>query len=72
MVLGMGLTNQSLLYLAWPAIPGGRAEAAVVLAVTTFTAWAWETMELQTALLPPDLKIRVDLAAEVGPHLSIF
>jgi len=72
MVLGAALTNQTLLYLAWPSMPGGRAEAAVVLAVCTFTAWAWETRELQQPLLPPDLKTRVDLAAEAGPHLSIF
>jgi hypothetical protein len=72
MVLGAALTNQNLLYLAWPSMPGGRAEAAVVLAVCTFSAWAWETRELQQPLLPPDLKTRVDLAAEAGPHLSIF
>ena len=72
MVLGVALNNTTLLYLAWPLMPGGRAEAAVVLAVCIFTAWAWETRELQASLLPPDLKTRVDLATEAGPHLSIF
>jgi len=72
MVLGAALNNNTLLYLACLSMPGGQAVAAVVLAVFMFTAWAWETRELQASLLPPDLKTRVDLAAEAGPHLSIF
>jgi hypothetical protein len=71
MVSGMALNNNSLLYLAWPSRPA-RMEAAITLAVVTFTAWAWETRELPAALLPPDIKVRVDLAAAGGPHPSIF
>jgi len=72
MVLGEALTNMTLLYLTWPPTFGGGAEAAVVQAVCTFTAWACETRELQPPLLPPDLKTRVDLTAEAGPHLSFI
>ena len=73
MGLGLALTNESLLFLAWPpapALPG----AAVTLAVITFSAWVWETRHLPCppALLPIDLKDRVGLAATVGPLASIF
>ena len=71
LVSGMALTNSSLFFLAWPARPA-RLEAALVLAVVSFSAWAWETRDTQTPLLPPDLKTRVDLAAAGGPHPSIF
>jgi hypothetical protein len=71
MVSGMALNNNTLLYLAWPPRPA-RMEAAIPLAVVTFTAWAWETRDLPAALLPPDIKVRVDLAAAGGPHPSIF
>jgi hypothetical protein len=71
MVSGMALNNNTLLYLAWPPRPA-RMEAAITLAVITFTAWAWETRDLPAALLPPDIKVRVDLAAAGGPHPSIF
>jgi hypothetical protein len=71
LVSGMALTNSSLFFLAWPARPA-RLEAALVLAVVSFSAWAWETRDTQTPLLPPDLKTRVDLAAAGGPYPSIF
>ena len=71
MGLGMALTNESLLLLAWPPGPALPA-AAVTLAVVTFSAWAWETRDLQPALLPIDLRDRVGLAAATGPLASIF
>ncbi len=40
--LGVALTDEVLLYLAWPP-SAARTDAAVMLAVTTFTAWAWAT-----------------------------
>ena len=68
---GMALTNQSLFYLAWPARPA-RLEAALTLAVITFSSWAWETRELPDALLPADIQVKVGLAAAGGPFPSIF
>jgi hypothetical protein len=40
--LGVALTDEVLLYLAWSP-SAARTDTAVVLAVTTFTAWAWAT-----------------------------
>ena len=37
--LGRTLTDETLLFLAWPPSVA-RVDAAVVLAVITFTAWA--------------------------------
>ena len=71
MVLGLAITNKTLFYLAWPPSPA-RVEAAVTQAVSLFVAWAWETRELAPPLLPPDLKVRVDLAAEASPFPSLF
>jgi hypothetical protein len=71
LVSGMALTNSSLFFLAWPARPA-RLEAALVLAVASFSTWAWGTRDTRTPLLPPDLKTRVDLAAAGGPYPSIF
>ena len=71
LVSGLALTNKSLLFLAWPARPG-RLEAALTLAVTTFSAWAWETRELPDTLLPIDFQVKVGLAASGGPYPSLF
>ena len=51
LVSGLALTNRSLFFLAWPARPG-RVEAALTLAVITFSAWSWETRDLPDPLLP--------------------
>jgi len=71
MALGAALTNSSLLYLGWPPSPG-RTQAAVTLAVISFTSWAWDTRDLQATLLHADLLVRVCLVAEAGPLASIF
>jgi len=71
LVSGLALTNHTLLFLAWPARPG-RLEAALTLAVTTFSAWAWETRDLPDPLLPIDYQVKVGLAASGGPYPSLF
>ena len=71
LTLGVGLTDESLLLLTWPATTA-RADAAVTLAVTTFTAWAWSSRDLPAVLPPHDLRARVLRAAEDGPLASIF
>jgi len=71
LTLGVGLTDESLLLLTWPPA-AARADAAVTLAVTTFTAWAWGSRDLPGVLQPHDLKTRVQRAAEAGPWASIF
>ncbi len=53
------LTNQSLLFLAWPPRPP-RLEAAPTLAVVISSSWAWETRDLP-------LKVKIDLAAAGDP-----
>ena len=71
LTLGVALTDEALLLLAWaPATP--RAEAAVTLAVTTYTAWAWTSRDSPDVLAPHDLRARVRRAAEEGPLASIF
>ena len=69
--LGVTLTDESLLLLAWPS-KTARADAAVVLAITTFTAWAWSTRDLPDVLAPPDLRARVRVAAAPGLLYSIL
>jgi hypothetical protein len=49
--LGVALTDEVLLYLAWPP-SAARADAAVVLAVTTFTALAWASRSSSEFLAP--------------------
>jgi hypothetical protein len=70
-ILGVALTDETLLFLAWPPT-AARADAAVVLAVTTFTAWAWATRSSPDELAPHFLKARVATAAKGGPLFSIF
>jgi hypothetical protein len=64
--LGRALTDESLLFLAWPP-SAARVDAAVVLAVVTFAAWAWATRASSDTLVPHDLRERVRRAAEDGP-----
>jgi hypothetical protein len=70
-ILGVALTDEVLLLLAWPPSTA-RADAAVVLAVTTFTAWAWSTRSSPEALAPNILQARVRRAADGGPLFSIL
>jgi hypothetical protein len=49
--LGVALTDEVLLYLSWPP-SAARADAALVFAVTTFTAWAWATRSSPEVLAP--------------------
>jgi len=71
LTLGVALTDEALLLLAWaPATP--RAEAAVTLAVTIYTAWAWTSRDSPDVLPPHVLRARVRRAAEEGPLASIF
>jgi hypothetical protein len=67
----LALTNQSLLFLAWPPRPA-RLETALTLAVITFTDWAWETRNLPSTILHVDIQPKIGLAAGVGPFSSIF
>ena len=71
LTLGCGLTDESLLLLTWPPTVA-RADAAVTMAVTTFTSWAWRTRDSAEVLPPHDLRARVRCAAEEGPLASIF
>jgi hypothetical protein len=71
LVSGLALTNRSLFYLGWPARPA-RLEAALTLAVITFSAWAWETRDLADPLLPADYQVKIALAAAGGPYPSLF
>ncbi len=67
--LGVALTDETLLYLAWPPSTA-RSDAAVVLAVTTFTAWA--TRSSPEVLAPHILQARVSAATRGGPLFSIL
>ncbi len=69
--LGVALTDETLLFLAWPP-SAARSDAAVVLAVTTFTAWAWATRSSPEVLAPHILQARVSAAARGGPLFSIL
>ncbi len=69
--LGRTLTDETLLFLAWPP-SAGRVDAAVVLAVITFTSWAWTTRTSPDVLVPHDLQLRLRRAAEGGPLYSIL
>ena len=71
LILGRALTDESLLFLAWPTTTA-RVDAAVVLAVVTFTAWAWSTRSSPDVLGPHILQARVSRAAEGGPLFSIL
>ncbi len=64
-------TNEVLLYLAWPP-SAARTDAALVLAVTTFTAWAWTTRSSPEVLDPHVLQAKVTAAASGGPLFSIL
>ena len=68
--LGVALTDETLLYLAWPPSVA-RSDAAVVLAITTFTAWAWATRSSPEVLAPHILQARVSVAARGGPLHSL-
>ena len=69
--LGVALSDEVLLFLAWPP-SAARSDAAVVLAVTTFTAWAWATRSSPEVLAPHILQARVSRAARDGPLFSIM
>ena len=69
--LGVALTDETLLFLAWPP-SAARSDAAVVLAVTTFTAWAWATRSSPEVLAPHILQARVSAAARGGHLFSIL
>jgi hypothetical protein len=69
--LGRTLTDEDLLFLAWPP-SAASVDAAVVLAVITFTAWAWNTRASSDVLVPHDLQMRLLRAAESGPLYSIL
>jgi hypothetical protein len=58
----LALTDEALLFLAWPP-SAARADAAVVLPVITITAWAWASRGYPEVLAPHDLKKRVRRAA---------
>ncbi len=69
--LGRTLTDEALLFLAWPP-SAARVDDAVVLAVITFTSWAWTTRTSSDVLVPHDLQLRLRRAAEGGPLYSIL
>jgi hypothetical protein len=71
LLLFRALTDEVLLYLAWPP-SAARTDAAVVLAVTTFTAWTWATRSSPEILAPHMLQARVTAAARGGPLFSIL
>jgi hypothetical protein len=49
-----------------------RLEAILILAVITFSAWAWETRDLADPLLSADYQVKITLAAAGGPYPSHF
>jgi hypothetical protein len=69
LALGVALTDRSLLFLAWPPTPADRE---AVLAVVTFSLWAWQTREDPATLPPPELATKVAEAAAAGPLASIL
>jgi hypothetical protein len=69
LTLGVALTDETLLFLAWPP-SAARADQSVVLAVTTSTAWA--TRSSPEVLAPNILQARVSTAAMGGPLFSIL
>jgi hypothetical protein len=71
LTLGCRLSDESLLTLAWPPSLA-RAEAAVILAVATFSSWAWASRGDTNLLAPSELQLRVRVAAADGPTYSIF
>jgi hypothetical protein len=71
LTLGCQLSDESLFKLAWPPSLA-RAEAAVILAVTTFSSWAWASRGDPDLLAPPELQARVRAAAADSPTFSIF
>jgi len=67
MALGTALTDQSLLYLAWPPTTA-RVDVAVTLAIITYTHWAWSTCDMPDQLTPYKLQA---LVREEASH-SLF
>jgi hypothetical protein len=69
--LGVALTDKTLLYLAWPPL-AAWSDAAVVLAVTILTAWAWATRSSPEVLAPNILQARITRAASDSFLFSIL
>jgi hypothetical protein len=72
LALGVVLSDEDLLFLAWDG-PSAAAQP-VVAAVLAYTFWVWETRSSPAPLHPPSLRQRVeeDLAAAAAPVRSIF
>ena len=71
MALGVALTDASLLHLAWPPTTA-KVNAAITLAVITFTHWAWDSRGQPGVLAPPELQARVREAASGSLYLTIL
>jgi len=71
MALGVALTDATLLHLAWPPTTA-RVDAAVTLAVITFSHWAWASRGQPGVLAPPELQARVREAASGSLYLTIL
>jgi hypothetical protein len=65
----VALTDETLLYLAWPPMVA-RLDMAVVFAITTFTAW--DTRSSPEVMAPHILQSRVSMSARGRLPFSIL
>jgi exonuclease III len=73
LLLGLRLSDEDLLYLAWPASPAsGLVRSSVALAVLTFSSWVWETRHQPDVLIPDDLRRRAASATSSSLLKTIF